>query len=244
MGTDLPGAGPDPGGALRRGGTPARRGEARVPPRPEQPEGSHRSREGRLRGKHRPSQRPGRRRAQPGAATRLRDAAVTRPLPRAPTCGRSRRSPGGVCDVPDEQGGVGGPRVARHGRFLRCLWACPRPPGSLRFSQSPLPPQQLRRPPARPPPLGLGPASAQPQRRARGGGALRGASLSVQTARGRSPSRGDPRRGRRGVLKIQGIRGGGGAGVRQGPGRGLCGSPGVRRDPGRRRRGVPQTEGI
>lgn len=84
-----------------------------------------------------------------------------------PTCGGCRRSPGGVRDVPDEQGGVGGPRVARHDGFLRCLRACPRPPGSLRFS---LPPQQFSRPPARPPPLGLGPTSAQPQRRARGRG--------------------------------------------------------------------------
>lgn len=110
----------------------------------------------------------GRRRADPRAAAGLRDAAVTPPLPRAPTCG-CRRSPGGIRDVPDEQGGVGGPRVARHDRFLLSLRACPRPPGSLSLSLQPPPPQQLRRPPARPPPLGLGPASAQPQRR-RGGG--------------------------------------------------------------------------
>lgn len=84
-----------------------------------------------------------------------------RPLrrpPPVPTYG-GRRSPGGVRDVPDEQGGVGGPRVARHGRSLRTLGS-----GSLfrrRHSHS-------DGPSARPPPLGSA-ASAQPQRRARRG---------------------------------------------------------------------------
>ncbi|KAL4676038.1 hypothetical protein H8959_010183 [Pygathrix nigripes] len=79
------------------------------------------------------------------------------------------RSPGGIRDVPDEQGGVGGPRVARHDRFLRSLWVCQRPLVSLTLPLPPLPPQELRRPPARPPPLGLSPASAQPQRPAQRG---------------------------------------------------------------------------
>lgn len=147
---------------------PGRRSQSR--PRPEPREGSHHPREGRLRGKHGPAggEAPG---TAAGPTWGSATLPLPPPLPRAPTCGGRRRSPGGVRDVPDEQGGVGGPRVARHNRFLRCLRACPRPPGSLRFS---LPPQQLSQPPARPPPLGLGPTSAQPQRRERGrGGAAR-----------------------------------------------------------------------
>ena len=35
------------------------------------------------------------------------------------------RFSGGVRDVPDEQGGVGGPRIARHDRFLRSLGGLP-----------------------------------------------------------------------------------------------------------------------
>lgn len=64
---------------------------------------------------------------------------------RAPTCGR-RPSPGGVRDVPDEQGGVGGPRVARHVRVLRPHRACPRP------RPAPPPPPPLRGPRATPSP--------------------------------------------------------------------------------------------
>lgn len=146
---------------------------------------------------------PNRRRAvgqARGAAAGLPDAAVTPPLPRTPCgCGRCS-SPGGVRDVPDEQGGVRGPSVARHVRFLRSLRACPHPPGSRRLL--PRPPQ-LRRPPARPPPLGLGPgpASAQPQRRALGG------------AERREPVRADR---------------GGGARGREDPRRGGAGGPGPR----------------
>lgn len=151
----------------------------------------------------------GRRRADPRAAAGLRDAAVTPPLPRAPTCG-CRRSPGGIRDVPDEQGGVGGPRVARHDRFLLSLRACPRPPGSLSLSLQPPPPQQLRRPPARPPPLGLGPASAQPQRR-RGGGTERRKPVRADRAgAGAGPTRGlRPRASREGAAREAGLGGGG-----------------------------------
>lgn len=165
MGTDPPGAGPCRGCAPRPGGraSPApapSRARARTAP------GKDASTESKG-----PAcgEAPGTAAGPPSGSATL---PLPPPLPRAPTCGGRRRSPGGVRDVPDEQGGVGGPRVARHNRFLRCLRACPRPPGSLRFS---LPPQQLSRPPARPPPLGLGPTSAQPQRRARRRGGRGGA---------------------------------------------------------------------
>lgn len=79
-------------------------------------------------------------------------ASTAQPAPRHPgapartPAGSRLHSPGGVCDVPDEQGGVWGPGVARHAA---------RGPHS--------------QPPAAPPP---GPA-AQPQTRAGGAGPAR-----------------------------------------------------------------------
>lgn len=111
--------------------------------------------EGRLRGEPGPGPR-GRRADPPGRGR------CPAPPPRPP-CGR--RSPGGVRDIPDEQGGVGGPRVARHGGFLCSLSVCPRPPGWLRPSPPLLQPQP--RPPAPGATPSPQPGVAQPQRRAR-----------------------------------------------------------------------------
>lgn len=166
--------------------------------------------------------------AQPRRASAgPRPGSAARPLPRPssepPTCRRGR-SPGGIRDVPDEQGGVGGPRVARHDRFLRSLRVCQRPLVSLSLPLPPLPPQELRRPPARPPPLGLSPASAQPQRPAQ-----RGRSAAPAWTHGPGAGAGPARPGDRGnpedrsvavprpcgirvwrVLECDGIWGGGG----------------------------------
>lgn len=114
-------------------------------------------------------------------------------LPRVPTCG-CRRSPGGARDGPDEQGGIGEPRVARQDRRLLSLRACPRSRDSLSLSCSRH--KNSAGPPRDPRPS----ASAPPARSRRGGGG----GCARRAARGPRP-----RASREGAAREAGLRGGG-----------------------------------
>lgn len=122
--------------------------------------------------------------------------------PRVPTCG-CRRSPGGARDGPDEQGGVGEPRVARQDRRLLSLRACPRSRDSLNLSCSRRRHKSSAGRPRDPRPS----ASAPPARSRRGCGGARAQSGEGPEAQGVPGGGGEGGRALRGWGGAHGLRG-------------------------------------